>query len=149
MNLERGNPEQRNVDTFARHLLVELHGCDRTVLNQVEAIRGLMRRAVEAAGATIVAEVFHPYSPHGVTGVIVIEESHLSVHTWPEAGYAAVDFYTCGNVRPEVAARLLCEGLAAESARTLEVHRGLGESQGGVRVEALSQLSLNTNKASQ
>ena len=112
------------MDTRARHLLVELHGCDRALLNDAEALRSIMRRAASEAGATVVAEVLHPYSPHGVTGVFVIEESHFSLHTWPETGYAAVDFYTCGEVSPERAAALLREALSAETMRLLLVERG-------------------------
>src|SRR5688572_23417550 len=67
------------VDTRARHLLVELHGCDRALLNDAEGLRSILRRAAAEAGATVVAEVLHPYSPHGVTGVFVIEESHFSL----------------------------------------------------------------------
>ena len=61
------------ISTRARHLLAEYHGCDCTTLNDVEKVRALMRRAAEAAGATVVAEVFHEYRPQGVTGVVVIE----------------------------------------------------------------------------
>lgn len=113
------------VDTLAKHLLVEYHGCDCAVLDDVDAVRAIMRRAAEAAGATVVAEVFHPYRPQGVTGVLVIEESHFSVHTWPECGYAAVDFYTCGACEPERADMVLREGLRAERAEALLVRRGL------------------------
>lgn len=117
------------MDTRARHLLVELHGCDRGLLNDAERLRLVLREAAAAAGATIVAEVLHPYTPHGVTGVFVIEESHFSLHTWPEVGYAAVDFYTCGDVSPERAAAVLRQALAAESMRLLMIERGrpLGE----------------------
>ena len=107
-----------------RHLLVELYGCDPGPLDDAPALARLLRAAAEAAGSRVVAEVFHPFAPHGVTGVLVIEESHLSVHTWPERGYAAVDFYTCGNGEPERALALVAEGLAAERVEVLEVTRG-------------------------
>jgi S-adenosylmethionine decarboxylase len=125
------------VDTRARHLLVELYGCDRALLNDAERLRSIMRRAAESAGATVVAEVMHPYSPHGVTGVIVIEESHFSVHTWPETGYAAVDFYTCGDVSPERAAEFLRGELAAESMKSLLIERGRPVGEDPFRVAAL------------
>ncbi len=112
------------MDTLARHLLVELHGCDRAMLNDVEALRSLMRRAASAAQATVVAEVFHRYAPHGVTGLLVIEESHFSLHTWPEQGYAAADFYTCGSLLPELALELLCAGLSATRFDSVTVERG-------------------------
>lgn len=112
------------MDTAARHFLVELFGCDAQLLNDAEALRALLCAAAEAAGARVVAEVFHPFAPHGVTGVVVIEESHLSIHTWPETGYAAVDFYTCGDVRPERAVALLSGKLAASRVEVLQVARG-------------------------
>lgn len=114
----------RAVDTKGRHLLVELYGCDPRALDDAERLAGLLRRAAEASGSTVVAEVFHPFAPHGITGVVVIEESHLSVHTWPETGYAAVDFYTCGSGDPERGLRLVADGLAAKRVEVLEVTRG-------------------------
>ena len=85
-----------------------------------------MNQAVRAAGATVVASVFQPFEPHGVSGVVVIEESHISIHTWPEHGYAAVDFYTCGQADPEVANELLQAGLGATHTESMYVDRGLG-----------------------
>jgi S-adenosylmethionine decarboxylase proenzyme len=123
------------VDTFARHLLVELEGCDRAVLNDEESVRALMRRAAEAAGASVVSETFHRYRPQGITGVVVIEESHFSVHTWPECGYAAIDFYTCGECAPERAAEVLREGFGAQRVETMLVERGLRGAGGSLRVE--------------
>ncbi|HEY2405298.1 MAG TPA: adenosylmethionine decarboxylase [Polyangiaceae bacterium] len=119
------------MDTRAQHLLLELYGCDPALLNDALFLAGLMRKAVSASGARVVGETFHAYSPHGVTGVLVIEESHFSVHTWPESGYAALDFYTCGALDPEPAAREVFEGLRASSAQLLEVARGLAEPAGG------------------
>jgi S-adenosylmethionine decarboxylase proenzyme len=123
------------MDTRARHLLAELHGCDRALLNDAARLQVILRQAAEAAGARVVAEVMHPYSPHGVTGVCVIEESHFSLHTWPESGYAAVDFYTCGEVSPERAAAVLGDALGAETVQLLLVERGrpLGEDPFRVR----------------
>jgi S-adenosylmethionine decarboxylase proenzyme len=123
------------VDTFARHLLVELDGCDRALLDDQDALRLLMRRAAEAAGARVVADVFHRFAPQGVTGVVVIEESHFSLHTWPESGYAAVDFYTCGDCRPEAAVLVLREGLSARSCEQVVVHRGLRHPGGSLEVQ--------------
>ena len=125
------------METLARHLLLELHGCEPGLLDDRERLRVLMRRAAEAAGARVVAEVFHPYAPHGVTGVLVIEESHFSLHTWPEYGYAAVDFYTCGDCAPERAAQVLEAGLGAKRACLMTIHRGLGPEAGCLRVGAV------------
>ena len=84
-----------------------------------------MRSAAEAAGATIVTATFHRFAPQGVSGVVVIAESHLSIHTWPEYGYAAVDFYTCGVCRPEHAHELMREALGAERSEVMTIRRGL------------------------
>ena len=124
------------MDTFARHLLVELDDCDRALLDDQEALRQLMRRAAEAAGARVVADVFHRFAPQGVTGVVVIEESHFSLHTWPESGYAAVDFYTCGDCHPEAAVQILREGLAARRCEQVVVHRGLRGPGGSLEVQS-------------
>ncbi|MBI3205847.1 MAG: adenosylmethionine decarboxylase [Myxococcales bacterium] len=121
------------VGTHAKHLLVEYEGCDCAVLDDLDQVRRLMRAAAEAAGATVVAEAFHRYRPQGVTGVLVIEESHFSVHTWPEHGYAAIDFYTCGDCRPELADQLLRQGLGAKRAEAALVERGLRLPGGSMR----------------
>jgi S-adenosylmethionine decarboxylase proenzyme len=110
-------------------LLLEFFGCDPIVLDDVARVQKILKQAAEAASARVVAEVFHPFSPHGVTGVIVIEESHLSIHTWPESGYAAVDFYTCGDSRLDRATQRLAEGLCAERVEGLEVLRGIAPEQ--------------------
>ncbi len=119
------------VGTRARHLLVEYEGCDRALLDDLDRVRQILREAATAAGATVVAEAFHRYRPQGVTGVLVIEESHLSVHTWPEHGFAALDFYTCGDCVPERADEVLRRAFGATHAEVLLVERGLrvpGES---------------------
>ncbi len=111
---------------LGRHLLVELSGCDRVLLNDQARLREYMCEAVRLSGATIVETVFHRYNPHGVSGVVVIAESHISLHTWPEYGYAAVDFFTCGEtVDPYKAHDYLKEQLGASSAQVNEVRRGI------------------------
>ncbi|GMV19325.1 MAG: S-adenosylmethionine decarboxylase proenzyme [Polyangiaceae bacterium] len=113
------------IGTRAKHLLVEYEGCDPAILDDLERMTALMREAAVAAGATVVAEAFHRYRPQGVTGVLVIEESHFSVHTWPEHGYAALDFYTCGDCEPERADEVLRRALRAKHAEVALVERGL------------------------
>lgn len=113
------------MDTCGRHLVVEFIGCEFGALNNVDRIRDLMERAARAAQMTIVTSVFHAFKPQGVTGVVVLEESHLSIHTWPEIGYAAVDFYTCGDGEPGKAREVLEEGLQAQSFQVLDIERGL------------------------
>ncbi len=111
---------------LGRHLLCEYHGCDRELLNRPEAIRTHLLAAVTKAGATPVQDMVHAFSPHGVTGVVVIEESHFSIHTWPEYGYAAVDLFTCGEtVDPWIAFEHLSRELRAASHSVIEMRRGL------------------------
>ena len=95
-----------------------------------------MNQAALAANTRVVASVFHPFEPQGITGVVVIEESHLSIHTWPEHGYAAVDFFTCGAGLPEAAHRVLREGLGARRSELMVVDRGLSGPGQGMRVRS-------------
>jgi S-adenosylmethionine decarboxylase len=113
------------LDTYGQHLLAEYFGCDPQVLNDPIGVEEKMRQAAVAAGANIVASAFHRFAPQGVSGVVVIEESHLSIHTWPETGYAAVDFYTCGQCLPERSHRMLLSALRASGAEVMLVERGL------------------------
>ncbi len=84
-----------------------------------------MRNAAKQAGATIVQENFHKYAPMGVSGVVVIQESHLTIHTWPECRYAAVDLFTCGtNVNPWIAFDYLQEQLKSENVEYSDLIRG-------------------------
>jgi S-adenosylmethionine decarboxylase len=115
------------VHTVGRHLIIELFSCDSERLNCIPTITAALRGAAEAIGATIVSEAFHQYAPQGVSGVLLIAESHMSVHTWPEAGYVALDIYTCGDLDPRPAARLIGQSLGAAQCRLQETVRGLPE----------------------
>lgn len=84
-------------DPLGEHYIIELYDCDKAVLNDLDAIQGTLLKAADLAGATIIDSRFHRFAPQGVSGVIVIAESHLSIHTWPELGYAALDLYTCNH----------------------------------------------------
>jgi S-adenosylmethionine decarboxylase len=111
--------------SLGRHLLVEFYNCDKEVLDDVAAIEDHMRTAARKANSTIVNSTFHRFSPYGVSGVVVIAESHLSIHTWPEYGYAAVDLFTCGeSVDPWKAFEYLKEVLKSERESTMELKRG-------------------------
>lgn len=111
---------------LGRHVLAELFGCHADVLNDRDKIRQLMLTAAVKAGAEVVGEFFHQFSPHGISGVVVISESHLAIHTWPEHGYAAVDVFTCGDtVDPWVACRYLVQEFGATNMTASEVRRGI------------------------
>ena len=110
---------------LGHHTLIELHGCDVAKLSDVARVRSLMLEAVKQSGGTYVTDVFHHFTPHGVSGVIVIAESHVTIHTWPEHGYAAADVFTCGeSFRHEVFVHMMREDLAATDVKTQTVHRG-------------------------
>jgi len=116
---------------LGRHVLVEFYGCDPQALNNKEGLEAVMRDAAAESGANVVSSVFHLFNPHGVSGVVVIAESHFSIHTWPEYGYAAVDLFTCGDsVDPWVAFEMLKGHLQAEHMYTMEVKRGQLHSVG-------------------
>jgi S-adenosylmethionine decarboxylase len=114
------------LNALGRHLLLELHDCNREALNDTDHIRDVMLKAAIDCGAVVLGNQFHHFNPQGVSGMVVIAESHLSIHTWPEFGYAAVDVFTCGTaVNPEIAAEVLIDGLTAKNHSLLEVPRGV------------------------
>ena len=111
---------------MGRHLLCEYHGCDRELLNRPESIRTELLAAVSCSGATPIHDFAHNFTPHGVTAIVVIAESHFAVHTWPEYGFAAVDLFTCGDtVDPWAAFEHLGTALRATSHSVVEMRRGL------------------------
>jgi len=115
---------------LGRHILVEFYECNKDILNNKDLIQTYMEKAAVKSNATIVNAVFHRFSPHGVSGVVVIAESHLAVHTWPEYNYAAVDLFTCGSsVNPWVAFDILKDSLGAEQFTINEIKRGLPDTE--------------------
>lgn len=107
------------------HLLLELHGCDLECLDSVPAVERILKQAADLAGATIVNSAFHHFSPYGVTGVLVIAESHIAAHTWPEYGYAAIDCFTCGDQTIlEALERLIIAGFQAHEHSCSLIPRG-------------------------
>ena len=114
------------MNALGKHLLLELKNCDKGVLNDLDFLRDALLKAANACGATILGESFHQFTPQGVSGVVIIAESHLIIHTWPEYGYAAVDIFTCGNsVKPEKAAELLIRELGSDNHSIIELQRGI------------------------
>ena len=104
------------MSALGNHILVEFTGCSPEILNDVSLIEGLMNKAAEKADATIINSTFHHFSPIGVSGVVVIQESHLAIHSWPEYGYAAVDLFTCGDeINPWISFDFLKEEFGAEN----------------------------------
>jgi S-adenosylmethionine decarboxylase len=106
-------------------ILADMYECDPAVLSDVGAIRAFMVEAARRCGATIVNECFHHFSPHGVSGVVIIAESHLAIHTWPEHGYAALDLFTCSEaLEPEPCLTYLQRAFRSQRQSTSTVRRG-------------------------
>ena len=112
------------MSALGTHLILELHGCETSKLNDVEFIRSVLIEAANEANATIVGEVFHEFSPIGVTGVVAIAESHISIHSWPEHEYAAIDMFMCGETEPHRAGNVIRNAFQPERGEIGEHQRG-------------------------
>jgi len=111
-------------NALGRHLVVEYYNCDPVLLEEPEQLERWMKEACRLMRATIVESCFHHFNPWGVSGTIIIAESHFSVHTWPEYHYAAVDLFTCGDIEPWDGFFYLTEQLKAEHTESFEMNRG-------------------------
>lgn len=112
------------VGTRARHLLAELWGCPAALLDDQPFLEAALREACEACGCQVLSVHAHAFAPHGVTAIALLAESHASIHTWPEDGYAAVDVYTCGDGDPHAAHAVLQERLRASQVEVKVLTRG-------------------------
>jgi len=123
---EKTPGRRERVQALGRHLLLELLDCDPEALNSLDIVRTSMVEAAKRAQATIIDVVFHEFNPFGISGVVVIAESHLAIHTWPEYRYAAVDVFSCGeSLQPQLAVDYLVEQLGAARASVVELQRGV------------------------
>jgi S-adenosylmethionine decarboxylase len=104
------------------HLIVDLHGADG--LDDIDLIEATLRRCVEAAQATLLHIHLHHFQPNGVSGVAVLAESHISIHTWPDLGYAALDLFMCGKASPDACIPVLREAFNAKRVEVNEILRG-------------------------
>ena len=111
---------------LGQHILVDLKGCEPALINDAAHVEKIMLDAARAARSTIIQSVFHSFSPQGVSGVVVIAESHLAIHTWPEHGLASVDIYTSGaQAQPRLAVPVLERGFAAKKLESREFSRAV------------------------
>lgn len=114
------------LETLGRQILVEFYNCNEEIMANPELIEKYMNEAARIANATIVNSVFHHFNPYGVSGAVIISESHLAIHTWPEYGYAAVDVFTCGStINPWIAFDYLEKVFEAERSESTEIPRGM------------------------
>ena len=120
--------EEQQLDkvNLGQHVLAEFFECDSNVLNSLDKVEKHMVDAALECGATIVQKCFHMFNPYGVSGVVIISESHLAIHTWPEFGYAAVDLFTCGEqCDPKVSYEFLKRKFNSRGAKYTQLNRGL------------------------
>ncbi len=114
------------MEALGKHILAEFYNCDVSAINDERGIEKLFVKTAKDSGATVISSNFHKFSPHGVSGVVVISESHLTIHTWPEYGYCAVDVFTCGDrIDNNLCLEMLEKGLKAGSVSVVEMNRGI------------------------
>lgn len=114
------------MEALGKHILAEFYSCNINAINDEALIEELFVNTAKDAGATVISSSFHKFSPHGVSGVVVIAESHLTIHTWPEYGYCAVDIFTCGDaIDNHLCLSLLEKGLQAAQTSVVEMNRGV------------------------
>lgn len=114
------------LETLGRQILVEFYNCNEEIMANPQLIEEYMNEAARIANATIVNSVFHHFNPYGVSGAVIISESHLAIHTWPEYGYAAVDVFTCGDkINPWIAFDYLEKVFQADRSESTEIPRGM------------------------
>ena len=104
------------------HLIIDLQ--DGIGLDDPERVEAALRRAVDAAGATLLGLHLHRFSPQGVTGVAILAESHITVHTWPERGFAAFDAFMCGTADPTAVVDVLAQAFETDNVQTRSLTRG-------------------------
>ena len=124
--------EEQKLDkvNLGQHVLAEFFECDSNVLNSLDKVEKHMVDAALECGATIVQKCFHMFNPYGVSGVVIISESHLAIHTWPELGYAAVDLFTCGEqCDPKVSYEFLKRKFNSTDAKYSQLNRGLMDAE--------------------
>ena len=110
---------------LGRHLIVEFYGCPPEIIDNIRFLEETLVESVRKAEGKIIGKIFHKFSPQGVTGIIAIAESHVSIHTWPEKNYMALDVFTCGNrVDPWKIYKLVAEKVKHENVKVIELKRG-------------------------
>ena len=116
------------MDTYSSHCILELWECERDLLNDLQHMERVITDAALQAGAEVREVAFHQFAPHGVSGVVIVSESHLAIHTFPEHGYASIDVFTCGKrINPKKAAAIIADKLGAKRIYEMNVERGTGE----------------------
>lgn len=120
------------MQALGRQILVEYYDCDSDVINDVSQIESILLEGTRKSKASIISHNFHKFSPHGVSGTVVIAESHVAIHTWPEYGYAAVDIFTCGEtIDPWIIQEHLKVCFNSTNVSCMEMKRGMFKMEEG------------------
>ena len=130
-----------NSNMLGRHILIEYYNCDVEILKDPDIIEYFLIEAARIARATVVESVFHHFNPWGVSGTVIVAESHLAIHTWPEYGFAAADFFSCGDIDPWRSFEYLEKVLKAEFSESVELSRGLAAKIKMYAKEDLGEMS--------
>ena len=134
------------MEALGKQILVEFYDCDQAKINDVAYIENSLITATEASNATIISHNFHKFSPYGVSGVVVIAESHVAIHTWPEYNYAAVDIFTCGDtIEPWMIQEKLKEYFESQNVSSMEMKRGLFKVPRGQKLLFKPSQELQSN----
>ena len=129
---------------IGRHCILELYQCDQAKLNDEAFIRTTITSSAKIAGATLINLVTHSFKPQGVTGLALLAESHISIHTWPEIGYAAIDVFTCGDhTMPEKACKLLSKDFSAQHFSFKNIARKIPRGIQTLHREPCSKLTID------
>ena len=110
---------------LGQQLIVELYDCDPNYINNIEYVQSSILEAAREAHATIITHKFHQFSPMGISGIVVIAESHIAIHTWPEYGYCAIDIFTCGNIDNDRALTVLRKNFKSKRESIVNCKRGI------------------------
>ena len=136
---------------LGEHYLAEFYECDSTVINDEAFIEKTMVQAIERSGATLINTFIHKFTPHGISGVIIIAESHCAIHCWPEHKYAAVDLFSCSEFDYNTALDYICEKIGAKNFTVSVVDRGILPDRNGTikDLEIKPVVGFNSEKSFQ
>ncbi|WP_043904813.1 adenosylmethionine decarboxylase [Parageobacillus genomosp. 1] len=112
-----------------KHIIIDAFECDSSLLNNRTYLEQLLTKAAQNAGMEVLYSYFYQFIPQGITGMLILSTSHISIHTWPEEGYASLDFYTCGEQDPIDQVESLLKGISSKRAMIYSISRGAAQPQ--------------------
>lgn len=132
-----------NMDkSLGKHVILELYGCNPELIDGETLVHEVLLEAAKIAKANVISSTFHQFSPQGVSGMVIIEESHFSIHTWPEHGYAAVDMFTCGDILDNMSAvDYIKEKFESTSIYMADMRRGIIDGDSNLKLKELQHIT--------